>query len=147
MIVTRVLIAIDGSDLALRAAQQGAALARALKAQVGLVCVVDPATLPVNDIGIPLDRTVADARLEADSFIAQARGPLGLAGDAPALIRVGSPGPQIVKAAREWKADLLVVGTHGRTGLTHLLLGSVAEYVVRRSECPVLVLPAEKRAG
>jgi universal stress protein A len=52
--------------------------------------------------------------------------------------RIGSPAEEIVDAAKEWTADLICLGTHGRTGLSHLLLGSVAERVVRLSPCPVL---------
>ncbi len=53
---------------------------------------------------------------------------------------VGEPATEIVAYAREEKVDLLVVGTHGRTGLEHALMGSVAERVVRRAPCPVLTV-------
>jgi len=58
---------------------------------------------------------------------------------------VGNPADAIVHAAEEENADLIVMGTHGRTGLTRLLMGSVAEAVVRRAKCPVLTVkqPAE----
>ena len=52
----------------------------------------------------------------------------------------GSPGPEIVEMAKDTGADLIVMGTHGRTGLKHMLMGSVAEHVVRRAHCPVLSL-------
>ena len=51
---------------------------------------------------------------------------------------MGSPARRIVEQAGETRADLIVMGTHGRTGLGHLLLGSVAERVVRTAKCPVL---------
>jgi nucleotide-binding universal stress UspA family protein len=57
------------------------------------------------------------------------------------FIRFGRPHDEIVKLAEELKADLIVMGTHGRTGLAHLLVGSVAERVVRTSKCPVLTVP------
>ncbi|HYD43279.1 MAG TPA: universal stress protein [Anaeromyxobacter sp.] len=53
---------------------------------------------------------------------------------------VGEPAAEIVAWARERKTDLLVLGTHGRTGLEHALMGSVAEKVVRRARCPVLTV-------
>lgn len=53
----------------------------------------------------------------------------------------GHPGQQICEHARDSDVDLIVISTHGSTGLTHLLLGSVAEYVVRHAPCPVLVVP------
>lgn len=57
------------------------------------------------------------------------------------FLRFGRPHDEIVKLAEELKADLIVMGTHGRTGLAHLLVGSVAERVVRSSKCPVLTVP------
>ena len=55
-------------------------------------------------------------------------------------VRVGSPVAEIVAAADDLKADLLCVGTHGRTGLAHLILGSQAERIIRESPCPVLTV-------
>ncbi|MBI5251122.1 MAG: universal stress protein [Desulfomonile tiedjei] len=54
--------------------------------------------------------------------------------------RKGIPGEEIVKLAEEQSVDLVIMGTHGRTGLSHLLLGSTAEYVVRMANCPVLTV-------
>jgi nucleotide-binding universal stress UspA family protein len=63
---------------------------------------------------------------------------------APALrLEEGPAGPVIVKLASELPAELVVVGTHGRTGLRHALLGSIAERVVRRAGCPVLTVHPE----
>jgi nucleotide-binding universal stress UspA family protein len=56
-------------------------------------------------------------------------------------LQTGHPGQQICEHARDSDVDLIVIPTHGSTGLTHLLLGSVAEYVVRHAHCPVLVVP------
>jgi universal stress protein A len=55
-------------------------------------------------------------------------------------VRVGSPVAEIVAAAGDLKADLLCVGTHGRTGLAHLILGSQAERILREAPCPVLTV-------
>ena len=52
----------------------------------------------------------------------------------------GPPGPAIVQSAQGWNADLIVMGTHGRTGLSRLLMGSVAEHVIRNAACPVLTI-------
>jgi nucleotide-binding universal stress UspA family protein len=56
------------------------------------------------------------------------------------VLRVGTPAEAIVDYARDHNCDLIVIGTHGRTGLTHMLMGSVAEKVVRLAECPVMVV-------
>jgi nucleotide-binding universal stress UspA family protein len=57
-------------------------------------------------------------------------------------VQVGHPGQQICDRAKDSGVDLIVTSTHGTTGFKHLLLGSVAEYVVRHAHCPVLVVPA-----
>ena len=56
------------------------------------------------------------------------------------VIREGRPAAAILEAAEELKPDLIVIGSHGRSGLDHLLLGSVAEKVLRKAACPVLVV-------
>jgi nucleotide-binding universal stress UspA family protein len=56
------------------------------------------------------------------------------------VLRVGTPAETIVDYAREHNCDLIVIGTHGRTGLMHVLMGSVAEKVVRLAACPVMVV-------
>ncbi len=56
------------------------------------------------------------------------------------MFQQGTPHRQIVEAAREVQADLIVIGTHGRTGLSHAMIGSVAERVARISPCPVLIV-------
>ncbi len=57
------------------------------------------------------------------------------------LLEVGHAGDQICARAKDQGADLIIIATHGRTGLKHVLIGSTAEYVVRHAECPVLVVP------
>ncbi len=55
----------------------------------------------------------------------------------------GHPTEEIIKTADSWQADLIVIGTHGRTGLMHLIMGSIAEYIVRNSDIPVMVVPSK----
>ncbi len=59
----------------------------------------------------------------------------------------GHPGEQVCRRAGELGADLIVTSTHGRTGLKRVLLGSMAEYIVRHAACPVLVVPSHARPG
>ena len=54
---------------------------------------------------------------------------------------IDTAGHGILQQAEEWGAELIVVGTHGRSGLYHFLMGSVAEHVARKSACPVLIVP------
>lgn len=59
----------------------------------------------------------------------------------------GDAWQEIIREAREARADLIVIGTHGRRGLAHMMLGSVAERVVRHASCPVLTVPFSKKAA
>jgi universal stress protein A len=63
------------------------------------------------------------------------------------LVRLSAVGDIIVDAARAGGADLIVMGTHGRTGVRRLVLGSVAEHVLRHAECPVVSVHAERSEG
>jgi nucleotide-binding universal stress UspA family protein len=59
------------------------------------------------------------------------------------FIEEGKPYEGILKVADEWNADLIVLGTHGRTGISHLLMGSVAEKVIRHSTKPLFIIPSK----
>jgi nucleotide-binding universal stress UspA family protein len=85
----------------------------------------------------PLElETVGEGRKELEIV----RLTIGDAARSTTLLRTGQPHTEIVEAARELGADLIVLSTHGHTGLTHALLGSTAEKVVRHAPCPVLVV-------
>ncbi len=60
--------------------------------------------------------------------------------------KLGNARDEILQTAEEWGADLIILGTHGRTGFDHFISGSVAEKVVRRTKCPVLVIPNKEIA-
>ena len=135
----RILIALDDSAIAAHAVKVGADLATALKAQAALVYVVDPALAFQPDSGIPAAEWAAMAKREGQSFLATTA---QRTGEPPAwqFLREGKPADEILAAAREWEADLIVIGTHGRSGVSRLVLGSTAELVVRHASCPVLVI-------
>ncbi len=62
------------------------------------------------------------------------------------LVVEGTPADQIIRLTQDYKADVIVIGTHGRTGLPRLILGSVAEQIVRRAPCPVVTVKRPVRA-
>jgi len=139
MLFRRILIALDHSTIAAHALEVGAELAAALKGQAALVSVVDPAPGFQPDSGIPAAEWVATLKREGQLLLAAAA---LRAGEPPAwqFLREGKPADQILAAAREWEADVIVIGTHGRSGVSRLVLGSTAEAVVRHAPCPVLVV-------
>jgi universal stress protein A len=66
---------------------------------------------------------------------------------ARATVELGRPADVVVTTGGRGRGNLIVIGTHGRSGLAHLVMGSVAERVVRHAECPVLVVPRRAKRG
>lgn len=133
----RILVATDFSTQAQRALQWASYLADRFPAKVVLLHVIDIFTLaevgcqmagndPLNLLREQSQRCMAELKRSMPSSETQ--------------ILEGSPRPVIVESALELDCQMIVMGTHGRSGLAHLLLGSVAEYVVRHSSVPVLTI-------
>jgi nucleotide-binding universal stress UspA family protein len=138
----RILVAMDGSEAAARAVDLTAELATALGAQVAIVHVIDPKLAIVPDSGVPADRLLFELRHDGRQLLSTAAARLHTAPPPWEFLREGKPAHEILAAAREWDAQLIVIGTHGRTGLNRALWGSTAEGVVRHAACPVLVARA-----
>jgi nucleotide-binding universal stress UspA family protein len=138
----RILIAVDRSPISAHVAELGVALARSLSAELAFIHVLDPALIAEPEAGISPARLRAQTKEEGLRLLGEFQ--KHSAAEPPALefLPVGKPEQEIVKAARDWPADIVVVGSHGRAGLAHLLVGSVAESVLRHAPCPVLLIPA-----
>jgi nucleotide-binding universal stress UspA family protein len=141
----RILVAIDGSETATRALHEAIQLARALQAQVRLILVIDIASLYWSD-DLPFDREKIEQSWcdEGRKLLAQGEAIVHDAGvDVDSVLREtdgGGISDAIVAEAVAWPAELIVLGTHGRRGIRHLLLGSVAEGVARTATLPVLLV-------
>lgn len=138
----RVLIALDRSAIAAHAMDVGADLAKALGAQVALVHVVDPKLGSAPEGGGPASVILDELREEGRRLLKTAS--LRIGGNPPPreYLVEGNPIQEIVKVAEEWKADVIVSGTRGRSGISRLLLGSTAEGVLRHSQIPILIARA-----
>lgn len=155
---TRILVAVDADEIAEAVVATAAGLARPLGAQIALLHVIDsaaaitplaaaaePAGLGVPTLGGAANMRVTEQVLEEQQ---QASETLveGLVGQLPAgiaaevLLREGAPAETIVATAREWRAELIIIGTHGRGGMERLVVGSTAEAVLRAAACPVLTI-------
>ncbi len=141
----KILVAVDESAFSARTANVGFDLARSLGSEVAIIYVVDPSVgAYAPEGGIPASELVTLAQQDGKRLLG-AFGERAALQPAPlAFIHVGKPAAEIVKAAKDWPADLIVVGSHGRGGVERLLLGSVAEAVMRHATCPVLVVRAEE---
>jgi nucleotide-binding universal stress UspA family protein len=142
--ISRILVAIDFSPHASNALEWAQSLADALGAKLILLHVIDH--IPGPSVGIGAEtRGLADVaplyvlREEAEKRMEELK---ALIPDAQTVVREASPPAAIVDAVLELNCQMIVMGTHGRSGLKHLLLGSVAEHVVRNSKVPVLTVRA-----
>jgi nucleotide-binding universal stress UspA family protein len=136
--VSRILVATDFSAQARNALEWAQRLANALGAGLIVLHVIDIFSLA--EMGCVMEGGTDPLGLLRE----QARRCMSelktVVPNAETLIREASPRPTIVDAALELNCQMIVMGTHGRSGLAHLLLGSVAEYVVRNSKVPVLTV-------
>jgi nucleotide-binding universal stress UspA family protein len=143
MLFKRILVAVDSEPIAAHAADVGAELARLTNAELAFIHTIDPELVNAADTGIQPDVFAASAKDEARKLIEGFRSRLSLTSSALEFTPVGAAITEIVNAAKDWPADLIVIGSHGRGGLTRALLGSVAEGVMRHAPCPVLVVRAK----
>lgn len=136
------MIALDGSPTAARAFECGSELAAQLQASMALVYVVDTRLLIAQESGVPGDRLKAEFEQMGHETLRAAATRVRGVSEPWQFVPFGEPVREILAAAREWRADLLVLGTHGRSGLARMLIGSTAEGVLRHATCPVLIVPA-----
>jgi universal stress protein A len=148
--IHKILLPTDFSESSERAVGYAAALARSLGASVHLMHVLEEPRMTRGPLHFLAPDTVAH-----DHEYHECRTKLAALGATlqngvariTTEVRIGSPAQAIVDAAVHYGSDLIVMATHGRSGLPHLVLGSVAEQVVRRAPCPVLAVRQSGAAG
>ena len=143
--IRRILCPVDFSDHSRRALNHAIAIARWYESTVTVLHVFSPAPVaafgpgpvalePIVLTPVDRDQLLADTKAFAD-----AEGAPGITIEA--AVREGNTAGEILGQATSMKADLLVIGTHGRSGFERLVLGSVAEKVLRKANCPVMTVP------
>lgn len=140
----KILIAVDNSTCSEKAAKAGYAMAHTFGAEVALVNIIEPVANNINP-----DLTLAPVFLEtydnseenSHILLKEVEAKFGDGIKTTYLSVLDTAVNGIILQADEWEADLIVIGTYGRTGLYRFLMGSVAEHVARISACPVLIVP------
>ena len=141
--LSRILVPVDFSDCSLRALDYAIALAGQFNSKIILLHAVEPAVYPENYLVVSpaLDETNQNLLQSARERLADlCHRRIGHRIPAESLVRMGHAHSEIPDTAKALGADLIVLGTHGYTGLKHALLGSTAERVVRQGPCPVLTV-------
>lgn len=140
----RILVPVDFSDCSLDALEYAVAVAQRAQAAVMLLHVMEPAAYGL-DFTVPHKVAREHEREALTERLAGLVAALEAANvKSESLVRGGLPRDSILETARAWSADLIVMGTHGRRGLSHALYGSVVESVLRKSHCPILTVRSPK---
>jgi nucleotide-binding universal stress UspA family protein len=141
--ISKILVPVDFSSGSAAAVAYATALAKTLQSTVTLFHAYQQSD-SMNSIVPGADNKVDDENNQAlaQRFLERLRGEASKHTSVEMRVAVvhGSAAKEIISASRDGAFDLIVMGTHGRTGLQHVLMGSVAETVVRRASCPVLTI-------
>jgi nucleotide-binding universal stress UspA family protein len=147
----RILVPVDGSPTAAKGLKEAVKLAKESRARLLLLHVVEEyAAFATPEVGANIGPILDAMRAGGKRTLARIAKSAQRAGARPQTALMenfgGRVADAIVTQARRWRADLIVMGTHGRRGVRRALLGSDAEMVVRHSPVPVLLVPAAGRA-
>ena len=139
----RILIATDGSDKSKKAAEEGLELAKSLGAQVIALNVINEVVIASAVRQLGADRKDVESKLEraggkAVDELKAMGAKMGVNVDT--IVRIGAPANTVIDTAGAEKADLIVMGSHGESGASKLLIGSVVEKVLYWATIPVLVV-------
>ncbi|MDE3057520.1 MAG: universal stress protein [Bacteroidota bacterium] len=146
--LTKILVPIDFSEYARKALQYAIPFARQFKAKLYLVYVVEPTIYPADfsfgQVGLP--NVEAELRTKAEEELKELV-EKEIQGEVESewLVKTGLPFVEIASFAKDENIDLIIVATHGHTGVEHILFGSTAEKIVRKAPCPVLVVRSDER--
>lgn len=136
--IKTILVPIDGSPASIEGLAQAAVLADDLGARIDVLHVVTPQTVEAATATAATRPAKEQAEHDMEEAIAAAEG--SLRDRLRRILVAGEPVRKILETAAAEKPDLIVMGTHGRVGRLHALVGSVAEAVVRNAPCPVLTV-------
>lgn len=130
----KILCPVDFDPNSLQTLRLASEISQAYSATLHVLHVLDVATAPKPEVGIPFEAAATDRleRLALRKIDRKVRRVLH--------VEAGDPGVEVLDAAKQLDADLIVIATHGRKGLRRLVLGSVAERIVREARCPVITL-------
>ena len=141
--IKRILLPTDLSEASMPALELAENLGRIFNAELALLFVVEPLDMSGDILsGGALASAIEAQEKTARAHLARVATRLRRRGlRVRILVGTGKAAPVIVDTARQGSTDLIVIGTHGRSGLSHVFMGSVAERVVRTAGCPVLTVP------
>lgn len=138
----RILIAADDSVHSKRAVETGISLANTLNANVSVIFIISPVELvgSIDSVVLPIEP--GQAEINSGYNLLDEYGKLFPAkGTLEKIVKIGDPSAEILKYAKEWGADIIVIGRHGLESFKHLFFGGVVDYVATHTTIPVLLVP------
>lgn len=147
MKIERILIPVDFSEYSKMALEYSIEFSKKFNSELILIYVIEPIVYP-SDFGlgqIPINQVDFEIQSKAESELkklVEEKVPSEL--KASYVVKTGKPFLEIISAAKEYDCDLIIIATHGHTGIEHILFGSTAEKVVRKSPIPVLTVRERK---
>lgn len=138
----KILIAIDDEPTSEKVALNGFQLGLQLNAEIALISVFDT-TILMTEGGITPREFAKIIKIDYKKNQQMLVDKVFKDYKVWTFVEEGKPFEVILNVAKEWDADIIVLGTHGRIGLSHLLMGSVAEKVIRHSEKPIFIIPTK----
>lgn len=148
MAFNRILIAVNDEQYAREVTRVACELAASQHARLAMVYVVDQRLLiQPPDLELQLPDTLAIMREEGSRVLESLIRSCAPQSQVERFLPEGTPSKEILRVADEWKADLIVMGTHGRSGLLQLFSGSISTYVKHHAPVPVLIVPSQHPAG
>jgi nucleotide-binding universal stress UspA family protein len=135
--IEKILLATDGSPASEQACDHAIDLASQMGTRLLVISVLGAGSRPSESTPDAVPDSRDSLTTKAQAIVARAR---AAGADAAFLVWEGDPGEAIVAAAESENVDLIIVGSHGRSGVSRFLIGSVSDYVVRNARCPVMVV-------
>jgi len=139
--ISKVLVPIDFSDYSKSALKYAVNLCKFFNAEIILIYVIEPVIYPpdfsMGQIAMPSINNEWDERAK-EELDKLSKNEINIS--SRTVIKTGKPFVEIIETAKEENIDLIIIATHGHTGVEHILFGSTAEKVVRKAPCPVLTL-------
>lgn len=139
----RILVGIDDSEPARWAIEMAAKMAKPIGAAVAIVHVIPSEVALTPEFATFRPEILEERRKIGQALLERARAAFDALPQPLLFLKEGEPSQQIIAAAHEWRPDIIVLGTHGRGAVAHMLLGSTAESVARHAHAPVLIVGAD----
>ena len=137
----RILLPSDFSELSSEATKYACVLVEQFDAELHMLHVHETFVIPEYAMGIDWEKLAQEAQKSAEAHMNEVLDPEWKTGRTVVVATAeGPPFLEIIRYAKEHDIDLIVMATHGRSGVSHMLIGSVAEKVVRKAPCPVLTV-------